>query len=409
MKITVFGCSYVGLTTAIAFANMGHSVMGVDTDEAKIASLNRGKIPFYEPELQRRFKRNITFSSDARAGITHADIVFCAVGTPPGIIRKADLSSVLKVAASFGRFGRDSQIFVNKSTVPVGTSEQIRKKISASQLKPFKFHVVSNPEFLRQGSAYLDFMFPDRIIIGLEDGDKTSRKAMEDLYKPITRKYVRIFFVSIRSAEIIKYASNAFLATKVSFVNELANFCDTAGADVQEVLKGVTSDKRIGSVYMRPGIGFGGSCLPKDLNALIETGKKKNFQFNLLKAVKKINDSQPGRFAACIIKELAPIKGKRIAIWGITFKPGTDDLRAAPSVKIIEALLKAKAKVQVHDPVGLPNLKKIFKDRITYCKSKNSVLLKADCLLVLTEWPEFLHSNKKIMRSLMKEVRVFRH
>lgn len=412
MKIAVFGCGYVGLTAAIAFAQAGNNVIAVDSDSTRVAKLRRRVLPFFEPSLKDIMRRNITkkrlrFSDSAKEGIEFADIVVCAVGTPPRLLSKADLSYVLKVAAAFGKYGRDGQAFINKSTVPVGTSEQIRKRISKAARVPFKFDVVSNPEFLRQGLAYRDFVKPDRIVVGLEGDARRARSLIKKLYAPQLKKKVPLLFTDIRSAEIIKYASNAFLATKVSFVNEIANFCEAAGGDTKEVLKGVCADKRIGNEFMNPGIGFGGSCLPKDVNALISIGKKYGFQFEQLRATKKINDTQPLKFASKVIKEMAPIKGKRVAIWGVTFKPGTDDLRAAPSVKIVEKLLRAKAKVSVYDPAGLEKFKEIFKGRVTYCGNKNSVLVHADCLLLLTEWPEFLRPDKKIMRSLLKDGRIF--
>lgn len=411
MKIAVFGCGYVGLTAAIAFAELGNDVIAVDSDSARVAGLKRRVLPFYEPGLKDVMKRNIArgrlrFSDSAQEGIEFGDIVVCAVGTPPRLLSKADLSYVLKVAAAFGKYGRDGQMFINKSTVPVGTSEQIRKKVSKASRVPFKFDVVSNPEFLRQGSAYRDFIKPDRIVIGLESDDRRVRSVIKKLYAPLLKKGVPLIFTDIRSAEIIKYASNAFLATKVSFVNELANFCEAADGDVRDVLKGVCADKRIGSEFMQPGIGFGGSCLPKDVAALISIGKKFGFQFEQLKATKNINDLQASKFAARVIREMAPIKGKSVAVWGVTFKPGTDDLRAAPSVKIVEKLLRAKAKVSVYDPEGMSKFKEIFKGRVTYGSSKNSVLRGADCLLLLTEWPEFLSADTKKMRSFRK-LRIF--
>ena len=382
MNITVFGCGYVGLTTALGLSELGHKVIGVDIDGEKIEALINGKVPFFEPDLQKCLRRNkVTFTTDAKKGITESEIIFCAVSG------KSDLEAVLKVAESFRKYGKTGKIFINKSTVPVGTSEQIRKKVG----KKFNYNVVSNPEFLRQGSALKDFLQPDRIVIGLERDDDRLKKKIKKLYGKIDAPIV---FTDLRNAEIIKYASNAFLATKVSFVNELANFCDEIGGDISEVVKGISLDKRIGKEFLQAGIGFGGSCLPRDLNVLIQTGKNNSYNFRLLKATKKINVEQTQRLLKRMRKVFPKLQGKNVAVWGITYKPNTDDLRDAPALKIINDLKKSKAKVNIYDPAANP-------------ENAYDILKNADCLMVLTEWDQFRKADLKKVKSLMRRPIVF--
>ncbi|MBU0667857.1 UDP-glucose/GDP-mannose dehydrogenase family protein [Patescibacteria group bacterium] len=413
MKIAVFGCGYTGLTTAVGLAEMGNLVLGIDTDAAKLAALKRGRCPFFEPGLDKLIKRNLarkrlSFSSDAERSILDSDVIICAVATPRGRRNRADLRAVLKVAGDFGRFmagGTDAykknqKLFINKSTVPVGTSEKIRQVIeksflSATKRKEFipNFSVISNPEFLREGTALDDFMNPDRVVFGLEQASShsSSKTKIEIMLSKIFRydDSVPIIYTSLRNAEIIKYASNAFLATRISFANELADYCEKVGADITEVAYAMGFDPRIGHNYLQSGAGFGGSCLPKDLHALIAHGKKAGLNLRLLKAVKHINDRRPDRILEVLRNELLKIRGKKIAVWGLSFKPNTDDLRDAPSIPIIRALLKNGAKVHVFDPAAMNKFRELFQTKVNFGTSATSILKDADCLLILTDWREF--------------------
>lgn len=425
MKISVFGCGYVGLTTAVGLAEMGNIVLGVDVDPEKISMLKEGVVPFFEPGLQEMLLRQIsegrlTFSKDSKLGIESSDIIFSAVGTPPLKDHYADLSAVLDVAEQFKRYAKGEKIFINKSTVPIGTSDKIDEIINrrnaprrsnrlsqaasdgSSGLLGSRFHVVSNPEFLREGTAMKDFFEPDRIVIGLYGHDAALQKIMKKLYRPMIERGVPVLFTDIRSAEVIKYASNAYLATRLSFINELANFCEKAGADIQSVRAGVGMDKRIGTHYFQPGIGFGGSCLPKDLNALIEIGKQHDFDFEVLKAAQKVNQNQPGRLVAALKAVFPSLEGKTVAVWGTSFKPGTDDLRDAPSFVVLREVLREGAHIQVYDPVSLKKLQKIFGKKISYCADYYSALKGAEALLILTEWDEFRNPDFGRMKGFMK-------
>jgi UDPglucose 6-dehydrogenase len=406
MKITVFGCGYVGLTTAVGLAEMGNRVLGVDTDPKKIALLKKGRVPFYEPGLAELLQRNIKekrliFSDDARRGVEESDIIYSAVGTPPRKDHHADLSSVLEVAKAFGKYGAKGKVFVNKSTVPVGTSEEIRVTIERAAKKRLEFDVISNPEFLREGSAVQDFFQPDRIIVGLEKESPRLKKLAKAIYRPMADAGVPIYFTDIRSSEVIKYASNAYLATRISLINELANFCEKAGADIKKVARGMGLDARIGTHYLEAGPGFGGSCLPKDLTALIETGKKRGFDFELLKAVRSVNRRQGESVISKLKKALGKLKGKNIAVWGIAFKPKTDDIREAPAIAIISALLKAGAKVHVYDPAALENARALYGNKINYYSNYYGALRQTDALIILTEWDEFRSPDYARMESLM--------
>lgn len=418
MKITVFGCGYVGLTTAVGLAEMGYTVLGIDTDPKKLALLKKGLVPFYEPGLAELLQRNIkekrlSFSDDARMGVEESDVIFSAVGTPPREDHHADLTAVLEVAKAFGKYGAKGKVFVNKSTVPVGTSEEIRKTIErqthgggrkkgggAAQGR-FTFDVISNPEFLREGSAVQDFFEPDRIVAGLENDNPRLKKLVKSIYRPMADAGVPIYFTDIRSAEVIKYASNAYLATRISLINELANFCEKAGADIKKVARGMGLDKRIGTHYLEAGPGFGGSCLPKDLTALIEIGRKKGFDFELLKAVRSVNQRQGNLTVEKLKKIFGKLKGKTIAVWGISFKPKTDDIREAPSIGVINSLLKASAKVNVYDPAAIENARGVFGRKINYYTNYYSALRHADALIILTEWDEFRSPDYAKMKSLM--------
>lgn len=412
MKITIFGCGYVGLTTAVGLAEMGNQVLGIDVDEKKIAMLKDGIVPFYEPGMQEMLLRQITegrlsFSTDARLGIESSEIIFSAVGTPPLKDHYADLSAVLHVAEQFKNYASGDKIFVNKSTVPIGTSERIEEIIFRGNTSGSRFHIVSNPEFLREGTALKDFFEPDRIVIGIHKEDSGLQKIMKKLYRPMVERGVPLLFTDIRSAEVIKYASNAYLATRLSYINELANFCEKAGADIQNVRQGVGLDKRIGTHFFQPGIGFGGSCLPKDLNALIEIGKLHQFDFQLLEAAQSVNHRQPYRILDALKKIFPSLKGEVFTIWGTSFKPGTDDLRDAPSLVIIQSLLNESAKLQVYDPVALQKLKRIFGKKIQYSNDYYSALEGSSALLVLTEWDEFRSPDFSKMRSQMTQYYIF--
>lgn len=423
----------MGLTTAVGLAEMGNEVVGIDTDAAKLRTLRSGRVPFHEPGLPELLKKNIrekrlTFSSDARFGIEHSDIIFCAVGTPPLKNNNADLTAVLKVARTFGQYGdvlstekrgakirsgkrQDTlKVFINKSTVPVGTSEQIRKTIEKASTAKFNFSVVSNPEFLREGSAVRDFFKPDRVIIGLEKEDWKLKNIMKTIYLPLSKNGIPLVFTDIRSAEVIKYASNAYLATRISFINELANFCEKSGADIKKVANGIGLDKRIGTHYLEAGIGYGGSCLPKDLNALIEIGKAKGHDFELLRAVQSVNKRQ----ATGLVDKLerlmdkgkpgrkAGLRGKTVAIWGLAFKSNTDDLRDAPSLSIIRKLLQLKVKVRVYDPVAMPKAKTLLGNSVNFFNDYYSVLAHADALIICTDWNEFKAPDYAKMKRNMK-------
>ncbi len=408
MKIAVFGCGYVGLTTAVGLAEIGNVVIAVDTNKQKIQLLQKGEVPFYEPGLQELLLRNLhnerlSFLDDAIFAIEQSDVILCAVGTPPAKNQHTDISAVLKVAQAFGKFAHSEKFFINKSTVPVGTSEEIRKTITASQKSAVPFHILANPEFLREGSALKDFFQPDRIIIGLEDGDTKARKVAKTLYRPLINHEIPIVFTDTRNAEIIKYASNAFLATKVSFMNELADFCEKTGANIKDVARGVGLDKRIGSEFLEAGIGFGGSCLPKDVHALLKIGKKYDCAFPLISAVKNTNQQRIGHFINLLKTYLPTLKGKKIALWGGSFKPNTDDIREAPSLKIIEALLAQKAIVSIFDPAALANLEKVFGTHLQYGQDAYEILKDADALLIITQWHEFSSPDFEKIATLMKE------
>ncbi|HLG25874.1 MAG TPA: UDP-glucose/GDP-mannose dehydrogenase family protein [Candidatus Gracilibacteria bacterium] len=415
MRIAVFGCGYVGLTTAVGLAEIGHQVTGVDTDAAKIHSLQNGKVPFYEPGMQELLARNITekrlqFSTNARLAIQKSDVVFCAVAAPSSRKSITDLSAVLKVASDFALYSDSEKIFINKSTVPVGTSDEIARTIRTKQTKRTPFFVVSNPEFLREGHALKDFFHPDRIVIGLPEGSAANankepnrlKLTMRRLFRHVAKNGIPLLFTSLRNAEIIKYASNAFLATKISFVNELAQFCEKAGGDIKEVTNGMRHDPRIGIHFLDAGIGFGGSCLPKDLGVLLRTGKTARVPLRLMKSVKDINDAQPFQVIEKLRKKHPRLNGKKVAVWGVSFKPDTDDLRDAPSRLIVDKLLKLKARVHVFDPVALGNFKKIYGARLEYGKDAYDILKDADALLLLTEWNEFSSPDFKRIKKLMR-------
>jgi len=408
MKIAVVGTGYVGLVTGTCLAETGNHVSCVDIDERKVNKLRNGQITIYEPGLEKLFERNLkeerlSFTTSLEEGLHEAEIVFLALPTPPGEDGSADLKYVLGVAHDIGRLLTDYKIVIDKSTVPVGTAEKVRDAIA----KNYKgeFDVVSNPEFLREGVAVEDFLKPDRIVIGT-----TSERAIEkltELYAPYVRQGNPIIFMDERSAELTKYAANAFLATKISFMNEIAQMCERLGADVDMVRKGIGSDDRIGKRFLFPGIGYGGSCFPKDVKALVYSAKEVSYDFKILDAVTSVNDKQKSHLVTKITRYFGDISGKHFAIWGLAFKPNTDDIREAPALEIIEALLSEGASVAAFDPEAMNNVKNIFGDKISFCETPYDCLPNADALIIATEWNEFRTPDFDKMLSTLKEPVIF--
>ncbi|WP_276368403.1 UDP-glucose/GDP-mannose dehydrogenase family protein [Chryseolinea sp. H1M3-3] len=409
MKIAVIGTGYVGLVTGTCFAETGNTVTCVDIDEAKIKKLQEGVITIYEPGLEQLFERNIKqqrlfFTTNLEEGIKGAKIIFLALPTPPGEDGSADLKYILKVAEDVGPLLKDYTVLVDKSTVPVGTTEKVKAKI-ASRAK-VDFDVVSNPEFLREGVAVEDFMKPDRVVIGTNS--PKARKVMESLYAPFVRQGNPIIFMDDRSAELTKYAANSFLATKITFMNEIANLCELLGADVDSVRKGVGTDSRIGKRFLFPGIGYGGSCFPKDVQALAKSSQDAKYDFKILNAVMEVNNAQKTRLIPRIKEYFkGNLAGKTIAIWGLAFKPHTDDIREAPSLYNIEALLNEGAKLKVHDPEGMENVKKVIGDKVLYCETPYEAAENADAIFIATEWPEFRTPDFEKLSSILKNKVIF--
>lgn len=409
MKISVIGTGYVGLVTGTCFSETGNTVTCVDIDKEKIAKLQQGIITIYEPGLEQLFERNIkqhrlTFTTNLEEGIKDAQIIFLALPTPPGEDGSADLKYILKVAEDLGPLLKDYTVLVDKSTVPVGTTEKVKAKIAAGA--NVEFDVVSNPEFLREGVAVDDFMKPDRVVIGTTS--LKARKVMETLYAPFVRQGNPIIFMDDRSAELTKYAANSFLATKITFMNEIANLCELLGADVDSVRKGVGTDSRIGKRFLFPGIGYGGSCFPKDVQALAKSSADAKYDFKILKAVMDVNESQKTRLIPRIKEYFkGNLKGKTIAIWGLAFKPHTDDIREAPALYNIEALLKEGAKLKVHDPEGMENVKKIIGDKVEYCETPYDAAQDADAIFIATEWPEFRTPEFERLSATLKNKAIF--
>ncbi len=396
MKIAVIGTGYVGLVTGACFSEVSVNVICVDIDQKKIDNLNKGIIPIYEPGLEEIVLRNSTknklkFSTSLQESIKDVDVVFIAVGTPPDEDGSADLKYVLSVASDIGKYIQKQIVVVNKSTVPVGTAEKVKQAIQKELTlrgQTIEFYVASNPEFLKEGSAIDDFMKPDRIVIGTDNID--AENIMRKLYKPFLLNGHPIIFMDIPSAEMTKYAANAMLATKISFMNDVANLCEIMGADVNMVRRGIGSDSRIGSKFIYPGVGYGGSCFPKDVKALIKTAKDNHYNMRILNAVEEVNDFQKSVLFNKVNTHFNnQLKGKTFAIWGLAFKPKTDDMREAPSLVIIENLLKAGANVVAYDPVAAHEAKRILGDTISYSDEMYDTLTKADALLIITEWPEF--------------------
>jgi UDPglucose 6-dehydrogenase len=409
MNITVVGSGYVGLVTGTCFAETGNTVTCVDIDAAKVERMKNGEIPIYEPHLDVLFERNIRenrlyFTTDLKSAVETAQIIFLALPTPPGEDGSADLSYVLNVAHELGKIITDYKVVVDKSTVPVGTAEKVHQAILEHTNVPFD--VVSNPEFLREGFAVDDFMKPDRVVIGTNSA--RARKLMEELYKPFTRQGNPIIFMDERSAELTKYAANAFLATKISFMNEIANFCEKVGADVDMVRMGMGTDTRIGKRFLFPGIGYGGSCFPKDVQALFHSGMENHYEFKILKSVMKVNERQKTILLGPILDHYAgSLTNKTIALWGLAFKPDTDDIREAPALYMIEHLLEAGAKIVAFDPEAMENVKRQKGYPITYANDQYDALKDADCLLICTEWSAFRNPDFGKMSSLLKSKTIF--
>ena len=414
MKITIVGSGYVGLVTGACFSEVGINVQCVDVNEAKIENLKKGIVPIYEPGLDKMIVRNmekgrLQFTTSLSEALKDSEIVFISVGTPPDEDGSADLKYVLQVAKDCGKYMNDYTLVVTKSTVPVGTSIKVKNAIQDELQKrnvKIPFDVASNPEFLKEGAAIDDFLKPDRIIVGTESA--RAETLLRSLYKSFTLNGHPILFMDILSAEMTKYAANAMLATKISFINDMANLCEIVGADVNQVRKGIGSDGRIGSKFISPGIGYGGSCFPKDVQALIRTAQENNYNLQVLKAVEAVNQNQKTVLYHKIVNYFnGNLQGKTIAIWGLSFKPQTDDMREAPSLIIVNKLVEAGAKVKVYDPVAISEAKHHFGDTITYYNDQYEALIEADCLAVLTEWPEFKIPNFNIVNKLLNTAAIF--
>lgn len=409
MNITVIGTGYVGLVAGACFADMGNNVICVDNNKQKLEQLEKGIIPIYEPGLEELVKSNtlekrLTFSSDLDSAVKASEVCFIAVGTPQGEDGSADLQYVLGVAEEIARAMNGYKVIVDKSTVPVGTADKVAKIIK--QHTSHSFDVVSNPEFLKQGNAVDDFLYPDRVVIG-SNSDRATQ-IMQDIYSTFFRTGNRVIVMDVKSAEMTKYAANSFLATKISFMNEIANLCEKVGADAEMVRVGMSTDSRIGNKFLFPGLGYGGSCFPKDVKALIKTGLDNNCEMSIIKAADEANKKQRVNFLNKIIKHFGEdLTGKTFAVWGLSFKPKTDDLREAPSITIINDLLKRGAKVKAFDPKAMETAKFYFKDRITYSIGAYEALEGADALLLLTEWNEFRRPDFERVKSLLKQPIIF--
>ncbi len=414
MKISVVGTGYVGLVTGTCFAEIGINVSCVDIDTTKIENLKKGIIPIYETGLEKMVQRNykkgsLHFTTNLTETLAHCEVVFSAVGTPPDEDGSADLTYVMNVAREVGQNMTDYLVFVTKSTVPIGTAEIVRKVIQDELDKRkvvIKFDIASNPEFLKEGSAVDDFLRPDRIVVGL-DSEK-AEKIMNRLYKPFVLNGHPILFMDIPSAELTKYAANSMLATKISFMNDIANLCEIVGADINNVRKGIGSDSRIGNKFLYAGTGYGGSCFPKDVKALISTADSKGYSLRILKAVESVNETQKSiLFTKVYNYYKGELKDKKIALWGLSFKPNTDDMREAPALVLIKKLLEYGAKVIAFDPVAMEESERKIGNIITYAKDKDEALIDADALLLVTEWNEFKVLNYKVMNKLMAEKVIF--
>ena len=414
MKVTIVGSGYVGLVTGACFSEVGINVTCVDIDQNKIENLNNGIIPIYEPGLENMITRNmkkgrLSFTTNIAEALEDSEVLFISVGTPPDEDGSADLKYVLAVARDCGKHMKDYMLVVTKSTVPVGTSKKVKNALQEELDKrnvDIEFDVASNPEFLKEGAAVNDFLKPDRIVVGLDS--QRAEDLMKSLYNPFTLNGHPVIFMDIVSAEMTKYAANAMLATKISFINDIANLCEIVGADINKVRKGIGSDSRIGPKFIYPGIGYGGSCFPKDVQALIKTASEHNYELQVLKAVEAVNKYQKlVLFNKIKTYFNGDLKGKVIGIWGLSFKPQTDDMREAPSLYIIDSLLQAGAIVKAYDPVAIEEAKHHFGDTITYYEDQYEALIDSDCMAILTEWPEFKFPSFKIIKKLLNTPVIF--
>ena len=409
MNIAIVGTGYVGLVSGACFAEMGIDVTCVDINPEKIKCLLNGEIPIYEPGLDDLVKRNVEagrlhFTTDLTTCLDNVEVVFSAVGTPPDEDGSADLQYVLEVARTFGRNIKKYTILVTKSTVPVGTAIKVKAVIEeelTERGEQIDFEVASNPEFLKEGAAIKDFMSPDRVVVGVESD--RAKKVMERLYRPFQMNNYRLYFMDIPSAEMTKYAANAMLATRISFMNDIANLCDLVGANVDMVRKGIGADTRIGSKFLYPGCGYGGSCFPKDVKALARTAREYGYTMGVIEAVEAVNERQKEIVVKKLQDKLGTLRGKTIALWGLAFKPETDDMREAPALVVIEKLLEAGASVKVYDPVAMDECRRRIGDRVVYCKDMYDVVIDADALAVLTEWKEFRIPSWSVIKRVMKQ------
>ena len=407
MNICVVGTGYVGLVTGAVFADLGNDVVCVDKVRGKIDSLKAGKMPIYEPGLEEMVVRNIedgrlTFTTDLPAAVRQSDVIFIAVGTPPRESGETDLSHVEAVAAEIGKTMDRYKVIVNKSTVPVGTGELVREVIARHQVRPIEYDVVSNPEFLREGSAIEDTLRPDRIVIGA--ANQGAAMKLVELYAPLERPMI---ITDLPSAEVIKYASNAFLAAKISFINAIANVCESAGADVTQVMKGMGMDGRIGSAFLQAGLGYGGSCFPKDVDSLIHTAGRLGYDFKMLKAVVDVNRERSGRLVEMIRKVLGPLDDITVAVLGLAFKPNTDDMREAKSIDVVHQLTAAGAIVRAYDPVAGENARPLLPESVVYAASPYEAAQDADAVVIITEWNEFKYLNLERLRGVLRRRIVF--
>jgi UDPglucose 6-dehydrogenase len=409
MNLCVIGTGYVGLVAGTCFAESGNDVTCVDIDERKIAELRSGKVPIYEPGLEELIRRNTTdgrlrFTSDLATAVKESMVCFVAVGTPSDIDGSADVRMVLQAATDVARVMPGYRIVVLKSTVPVGTADRVRETMAAHTTHPFD--VVSNPEFLKEGAAVEDFMKPDRVVIG--GNSERALSLIKELYAPFVRTENPILVMDNRSAEVTKYAANAFLATRISFINQVANLCEKVGADVAEVRRGIGFDRRIGHYFLFPGVGYGGSCFPKDVRAVIRTAEESGMDFSLLKEVEAVNERQKRLLVEKVYAHFGrDLRGRKFAVWGLAFKPRTDDMREAPSLVIVESLLKAGAEIAVHDPEALGRAREQFGDHVSYHRVNYDALAGADALLIVTEWNEFRRPDFGRMKTLMKTPVIF--
>nr|WP_320966021.1 UDP-glucose/GDP-mannose dehydrogenase family protein [Bacteroides intestinalis] len=409
MNIAIVGTGYVGLVSGTCFSEMGINVTCVDVDEKKIENLKKGVISIYEPGLEDMVRKNIqagrlNFTTDLADVLDDVEIVFSAVGTPPDEDGSADLKYVLAVAKAIGKNIKKYTVVVTKSTVPVGTAKKVKETIQAELDKRgenVKFDVASNPEFLKEGAAIKDFMSPDRVVVGIES--EKAKEIMSRLYKPFMLVSDRLIFTDIPSAEMIKYAANSMLATRISFMNDIANLCELVGADVNMVRKGIGTDTRIGKKFLYAGCGYGGSCFPKDVKALIKTAQKVGYDMEVLQAVESVNEKQKSILFNKLMKHFnGDIKGKTIAIWGLAFKPETDDMREAPALVLIDKIISVGASVKVYDPIAMPECKRRIGDKVVYCKDMYEAVINVDTLLLVTEWKEFRMPNLEVLNKIMK-------